>query len=103
MIPPRCHVCGLGLFDVPDDGRKRFTLVYFGETDEAKLADRRGMARLGRDGHPRNAIWFCKEHADIARQHEDMEAGAALDAIDAAAGRKRRPGPSANGSAPSTE
>jgi hypothetical protein len=52
---------------------------------------------------PRNAIWFCNQHTDLARQFEHMETGAALEAIDAASGRKRRPGPSANGPAPSTE
>jgi hypothetical protein len=103
VIPPRCYVCGLGLSDVPDDGRTHFTLVYFGETDEAKLADSRGMARLGREGHPRNAIWFCNQHLALARQHENMETGAALGAIDVAVGRERRPGPGVNGSALSQE
>ena len=81
----------------------RARLVHFGETAEAKLADSRAMARLGRDGHPRNAIWFCTEHVELARLHENMETGAALHAIDAAAGGKQRPGPGVNGSALSQE
>jgi hypothetical protein len=93
VIPPRCHVCGLDLFDVPDDGRKHFILVYFGETADAKRYYSRQMAELGREGHPNNAIWFCTEHADLARQHENMETGAALRAIDAAIGRTRRAQP----------
>jgi len=94
VIPPRCHVCSLGLHDVPDDGRKYFTLVYFGTDDNAKMAPSHAMAELGREGHPGNAIWFCNQHVDLARQHEDMETGAALQAVDAATGRKRRNKPS---------
>lgn len=93
MIPPRCYVCALDLFDVPDDGRKHFTLIYFGKDDDAKMAHSRQMATLGRDGHPRNAVWFCNQHADIARQYEGMDAGAALRAIDAAMGRTPRAKP----------
>ncbi len=92
-MPPHCYVCGLDLADAPDDGRERFTLIYFGETEDAKMQDSRVMARLGRAGHPRNAVWFCTEHVTVAREHENMNARAALDAIDAAVGRERRTRP----------
>jgi hypothetical protein len=32
MIPPRCYVCGLDLFHVPDDDHN-FTLIYFGKDE----------------------------------------------------------------------
>lgn len=48
------------------------------------------LARLGREGHPRNAVWFCNQHVALARQHEDMNLNAAIDSIDDAIGRKRR-------------
>jgi hypothetical protein len=48
VIPPRCHVCGLNLSHVPDDGREHFTLIYFGKDDDAKMASSRAMAKLGR-------------------------------------------------------
>lgn len=65
MVPPRCYVCDLNLRNVPDDGTDYFTLVCFGPTQDAKLADTRAMARLGLAGHPRNAVWFCNQHVEL--------------------------------------
>ncbi|MGE5287732.1 MAG: hypothetical protein ACM3ML_11110 [Micromonosporaceae bacterium] len=42
MIPPRCYVCGLELFHVPDDDCN-FTLIFFGKDGNAKM--------------PRAALW----------------------------------------------
>ncbi len=90
-MPPHCYVCGLTISDVPDAGRGRFTLVSFGPTDNAKMHDSRPMASQDRAGHPRNAVWLCTDHLALARQHQDIDTGAALRAIDTVIGRKPRP------------
>ena len=73
MRPPDCYVCHLTLRDVPDDAPRQdhFTLVYFGATEEAKMAPSRAMAAQERAGHPYNAIWFCNEDLPLAREHEN--------------------------------
>jgi len=90
-MPPHCYVCWLTISDVPDAGRGRFMLVYFGPSNSAKMRDSRLMASQGRAGHPRNAVWFCTHHLALARQHQDTDTGAALGAIDTVIGRKPRP------------
>ncbi len=47
VMPSHRYVRGVELTDVPSDGRKHFALVYFGETEDAKMG---AMARgsLGR-------------------------------------------------------
>jgi hypothetical protein len=57
MRPPDCYVCHLTLHDVPDDAPRRdyFTLVYFGATEEARMAPGRAMAAQERTGHPSDA------------------------------------------------
>jgi hypothetical protein len=93
--PPDCYVCHLTLHDVPDDAPRRdyFTLVYFGATEEAKMAPSRAMAAQERTGHPYNAIWFCNEDLPLALEHENRPLGEALEAIKAdprySAGRGR--------------
>lgn len=85
MRPPDCYVCHRTLRDVPDEGATRdyFTLIYFGETSDEKMAPSRAMAKAERTGHPYNAVWFCNDHAAIARQHENRHYTEALTAIKA--------------------
>jgi hypothetical protein len=80
MRPPDCYVCHRTLRDGPDEGvtRDYFTLIYFGETDQEKLGP---PMPEGWAGHRRNAIWFCNDHAAIAREHENRQYSDALAAI----------------------
>jgi hypothetical protein len=39
------------------------------------------MAELHRSGHPRNAVWFCRDHAAVALEHEDLDRDEGLAAI----------------------
>ena len=97
MIPPHCYVCGHDGADVPGPVHEHFTLVYFGETDEAKTHDSGMMGRLCLAGHPRNAIWFCNDHLGLAREHESLETNAALAAIDSLAQQHRHLGNRSSG------
>ena len=95
MRPPDCYVCHLALHDVPDDAPRQdhFTLVYFGATEDAKMAPARATAAQERSGHPYNAIWFCDEDLPLTREHENRPLDEALAAIKAdprySAGRRR--------------
>ncbi|WP_327665773.1 hypothetical protein [Streptomyces sp. NBC_00498] len=49
MMPPFCEICHA---TAKDDDYETFTLVYF-----------RAIAPpLEHEGHPENALWFCKDH-----------------------------------------
>jgi hypothetical protein len=95
MRPPDCYVCHRTLNDFPGEGARRdyFTLIYFGETEREKL----GSARPeGWTGHRSTAVWFCNDHAVIAREHENRHCSDALAAINAQlkASGEGRPAPS---------
>jgi len=83
MRPPQCYVCLRTWSDFPDDDGDYFTLIYFGETPEEKMAPSRVLADLGRAGHPNNAVWFCRDHVTVARRHENRHRDEGLSAIKA--------------------
>jgi hypothetical protein len=75
MKPPRCYVCGVDHWTAPPGPtRDQFVLVYFADHVE-----------MPPDwvGHPRNAVWFCAEHARLGREREALTTDVALAEIDA--------------------
>ena len=81
MRPPRCYVCHRDHRNFPDDGGDYFTLIYFGPDEDAKMGPSRVLAKLERSGHPSNAVWFCRDHAAVAHEHEDLSRDEGLAAI----------------------
>ncbi|MGP3769782.1 hypothetical protein ACTWJ8_03025 [Streptomyces sp. SDT5-1] len=59
---------------------KSFTLVYF----------RAIQPPLGHEGHPENALWFCKDHVRHTEGKTDMSALVAMVHIRAAVRRNAR-------------
>jgi hypothetical protein len=74
MKPPRCHVCGLGVReDSPRPLNESFVLVDFADVPEMPP---------GWAGHPRGALWFCRQHAQLGQERESMSSADALAEID---------------------
>lgn len=75
MMPPNCAICKAS---PRDQDYETFTLVYF-----------RAIAPpLDREGHPENALWFCKDHVRHTEGKTHMSAIVAMVHIRAAIRRK---------------
>ena len=71
MRPPCCAICNASL---RDHVYETFTLVYF-----------RAIAPpLDHEGHPENALWFCKDHVRYTEGKAHMSAILAMVHIRAA-------------------
>ncbi|WP_406009200.1 hypothetical protein OG440_26095 [Streptomyces sp. NBC_00637] len=79
MMPPRCAICNASL---GDRDCATFTLVYF----------RAIGPPLDHEGHPENALWFCKDHVRFTEGKTDMSAILAMVHIRAAV-RRNAPNP----------
>lgn len=70
MMPPICCICLSQYREEPgqslDDS---FVLVYFADVPEMPP---------GWAGHPRGALWFCREHAYLGMERESMTSTAAI-------------------------
>ena len=84
MKPPHCYVCGLDMWDIPDDDalNKHFTLVYFA-ISEAEEEYQRRRDEEGWVGHPNEAVWFCRKHVDVAERRKHLHWTVALAEINA--------------------
>ncbi|WP_157995786.1 hypothetical protein [Thermomonospora amylolytica] len=63
-----------------------FVLVHFGLTPQEK-EELEAWDRSGWTGHPQNAFWFCREHAELAQSRTGLHWRDALASIDAVLGR----------------
>jgi hypothetical protein len=88
MKPPRCYVCGRDLDGIPDDEplSDHFVVVYFA-LDAQEQAQRDALEAREWTGHPVNAVWFCRDHADLGASRTQLHWKLALAEIDAATGR----------------
>lgn len=91
MRPPHCWVCDLNLEDITGDLWDNFALIYFGKTEADKFGPSDPVGGVTFVGHPRNAVWFCTDHAPRARDYEDMPVKEALAAISKLTGSPPRP------------
>ncbi|MCX5380279.1 hypothetical protein [Streptomyces sp. NBC_00091] len=71
MMPPCCTICRASS---TDHDYESFTLVYF----------RPIAPPLEHEGHPENALWFCKDHVRYTVGKTDMSAILAMVHIRAA-------------------
>lgn len=79
MQPPYCTICNASF---RDHDYETFTLVYFRPTEPP----------LGVEGHPENALWFCKDHVRYTESKTHMSAVLAMVQIRAAI-RRNAPNP----------
>ncbi|MFD8148501.1 hypothetical protein [Streptomyces sp. NPDC059708] len=79
MMPPYCAICNASH---RDQDYESFTLVYF----------RPVAPPLGHEGHPENALWFCKDHIRYTEGKTEMSAIVAMVHIRAAI-RRNAPNP----------
>lgn len=73
MMPPECRLCGLDLRSAPAE---QFEQVQFQLTPEQQAAE--AHRAEGWMGHPPGLAWFCRPHAELARQHTGLTEDEAL-------------------------
>ncbi len=65
MMPPLCCICHEDFES--NEGR----LIYFVETEDDKIANKR-LRQPGFVGHPPNAFWFCAKHYPAAKELSNL-------------------------------
>lgn len=82
-VPPRCHVCGYDMHDIPDgeDFSEHFTEVWF-QSDPEQMEQYQAYARDWSGPHrPPGHYWFCFRHAALAVERKALDTRDALTEI----------------------